>query len=74
MPHLKQIALWQHRLPAPRATPLRILMLDKSGKRILLYKGEIFDPARPVVLMIPCVDSLQVPARESAAFTQNGTP
>jgi hypothetical protein len=41
MPHLKQIALWQHSTPPHRATPLRILMLDKSGKRMLLDKGEI---------------------------------
>jgi hypothetical protein len=48
--------------------PLRILTLDKSGKRMLLDKGEIFDQACVVMLLIPCVNSLHVAARETAAF------
>jgi hypothetical protein len=48
--------------------PLRILTLHKSGKRMLLDKGQIFDETRVVMLLIPCVNSLQVAARETAAF------
>jgi hypothetical protein len=48
--------------------PLRILTLHKSGKRMLLDKGEIFDKTRVVMLLIPCVNSLHVAARETAAF------
>jgi hypothetical protein len=53
---------------AVRATPLRILTLYESGKRIVLDKGEIFDETRAVMLLVPCVDSLQVLARETATF------
>ncbi len=48
--------------------PLRILMLEKSGERMPLDKGEIFDQTRVVMLSIPCVDALQVATRETAAF------
>jgi hypothetical protein len=48
--------------------PLRILTLHKSGKRMLLDKGQIFDETRMVMLLIPCVNSRQVAAREPAAF------
>jgi len=54
--------------PTLSAPPLRILTLYKSGKRMLLDKGEIFDETRVVMLLIPCVNSLQVAARETAAF------
>ena len=54
------LALW--------APPLHILTFHESRKRIPLDKGEIFDKTRPVILLIPCVDSLQVPARESVTF------
>jgi len=53
---------------APRATPLCILTLDKSGKRMLFNKGKILDETRAVTLLIPCVNSLQVRTREIAAF------
>jgi hypothetical protein len=53
---------------AVRATPLRILTLHESGKRIVLDKGEIFDETRAVLLLVPCVDSLQILARETATF------
>jgi hypothetical protein len=60
-------------MAAPRCSalhtlPLRVFTLDKSGKRLLLDKGEIVDQARAVMLLIPCVNSLQVPAGETAAF------
>jgi hypothetical protein len=48
--------------------PLRILTLHKSGKRMLMDKGQIFNETRVVMLLIPCVNSLQVAARETAAF------
>jgi hypothetical protein len=53
---------------ALRATPLRILTLDKSVKRMVLDKDETLDETRAVMLLIPCVDSLQVSARERATF------
>ncbi len=53
---------------ALRTPPLRILALHKSGRRMPLDKSEVFDDARVVMLMIPRVDSLQVTAREIAAF------
>jgi hypothetical protein len=53
---------------ALRATPLGILTLYESGKRIVLDKGEIFDETREVMLSIPCVESLQVVARETATL------
>jgi len=53
---------------ALRATPLRILTLDKSGKRMLLDKGEALDETRAVMLLIPCVDSLQASAREGVTL------
>jgi hypothetical protein len=58
-------ALYSSALHTP---PLCILTLYKSGKRMLLDKGEILDETRSVLFLIPCVDSLQVPARESATF------
>ncbi len=48
--------------------PLRILTFYKSGERMLLDKGEIFYDTRVVMLLIPCVNSLQVAARETATF------
>ncbi len=54
--------------PALRTPPLRILTLRKSGRRMPLDKTEIFDDARVVMLLIACLDSLQVAARETAAF------
>jgi hypothetical protein len=48
--------------------PLRILTLHKSGKRMLMDKGQIFNETRVVMLLIPCVNSLHVAARETAAF------
>jgi hypothetical protein len=56
------------RCSALHTLPLRILTLHKSGKRMLLDKGEIFDQTRSVKLLIPCVNALQVPAREAATF------
>jgi len=56
------------RCSALRTLPLRILTLHKSDKRMLLDKGEIFDQTRAVMLLIPCVNFLQVPARETGAF------
>jgi len=35
---------------------------------MLLDKGEIFDQTRAVMLLISCVNLLQVPARETSAF------
>jgi hypothetical protein len=48
--------------------PLRILTLNKSGKRMLLDKGEIFDDTRVVMLLITCFNSLHVAAWKTAAF------
>ena len=56
------------RCSALRTPPLRILTLHESGKRMLLDKDEIFDDTRVVMLLIPCVNSLQVAARETATF------
>jgi hypothetical protein len=45
-----------------------MFLLDKSGKRMLLNISEIFNQTRAVMLLIPYVNSLQVPTRETAAF------
>jgi hypothetical protein len=52
----------------PRAAPFGILTLDKIGERISLYKCEVIDETRPVILLIPCVDSLYVRAWKCATL------
>jgi hypothetical protein len=56
------------RCSALHTPPLRILTLNKSSKRMLLDKGEIFDDTRVIMLSITCVKWLQVAARETATF------
>ncbi len=44
--------------------PLRVLTLYKSGKRMPLDKGEIFDDTHAVLLLISCVNSFSLAARD----------
>jgi hypothetical protein len=56
------------RCSALHTPPLRLFTFDKRGKRMVLDKSEIFDQTRAVMLLIPRVNLLQVPARETATF------
>jgi len=53
---------------ARRALPLRVLALNKSTKRMLFDKGQIFDPTEVVTFLIPRVKTLQVPTWEVSTF------
>jgi hypothetical protein len=56
------------RPPALCALPLCLLTLNKSGKRMPLDKGQIFDPTHVVIFLIPRVKTFQVPAWEVLTF------